>query len=272
MSAVSLSGITVRFNAGTELELAALDDVSLDIEAGSFTIVVGSNGSGKSTLLSVLAGEIAPERGTITIDGIDVTRLAVHKRAPFIGRVFQDPFAGTAPGLTVAENIAIAAMRGHRRLLRHAVREDIREQITTRVASFGMGLEQRLDTPMHSLSGGQRQALTLLMATWNRPRVLLLDEHTAALDPKSADRIASISADVIAAEGLTAVMVTHSMQQASHFGDRLVLMHRGIVALDLRGAEKRALRPHALLARFESLRRQDALTPDAAEMLRNQYI
>ncbi len=272
MTAVSLHDVTVRFHAGTELELAALDSVSLDIEAGSFTIIIGSNGSGKSTLLSMLAGEVLPERGTVMIGGIDVTRMPVHRRAAFIGRVFQDPFAGTAPGLTVAENIAIAAMRGRRRLLRHAVRDEIREQISARVATFGMGLEQRLDTPMHALSGGQRQALTLLMATWNRPQLLLLDEHTAALDPKSADRIASISAEIIAAERLTAVMVTHSLQQASLFGDRLVLMHRGSVAMDVAGAEKRAQRPHALLARFEALRRQDALTPDAAAMLRARYI
>ena len=201
-----------------------------------------------------------------------MTRWPEHRRAQFIGRVFQNPFSGTAPNLSIAENLALSARRGRPRGLGWALESNLMARMHGTVRSLKMGLEDRLDNAIGSLSGGQRQALTLLMATWLKPKLLLLDEHTAALDPKSADQVIKLSDEIISREKLTTLMVTHSMQQAANLGDRLIMMHRGNIVHDLRGAEKRRLRAEDLLARFEDLRRADQLDETAAELLRRAYV
>jgi putative ABC transport system ATP-binding protein len=260
------------FNTGTPNEVRALEGVDLTIDDGSFVIVVGTNGSGKSTLLNAVAGTFALDSGSIHLDGIDITRWPEHRRASIVGRVFQNPFSGTAPNMSVAENLTLAARRGRRRGLGWALSGAIRRELRERVRGLGMGLEDRLDNTIGSLSGGQRQALTLLIATWLKPRLLLLDEHTAALDPKSADQVIRLSREIVEREGLTTLMVTHSMTQAVHLGDRLVMMYRGRMIHDFRGAEKRRLRVEELLARFEDVRRAEQLDETAAEMLRRAYV
>ena len=264
--------IVKTFNAQTPNEVRALQGVDLSIEEGSFVIVIGGNGSGKSTLLNAVAGTFFVDSGALLLDGTDVTAWPEHRRASMIGRVFQNPFSGTAPSMTIAENLALAARRGKSRGLAWALGPKMRDEFRDRVRRLNMRLEERLDNAIGSLSGGQRQALTLLMATWLKPRLLLLDEHTAALDPKSADQVIALSEEIVARDRLTTLMVTHSMQQAAHLGDRLVMMHRGAVLHDFRGAEKRRLRADELLARFEDVRRADQLDESAAEMLRRLYV
>ena len=235
-------------------------------------MVIGTNGSGKSTLLNAVAGTFLVDEGSINIGGEEVTGWAEHRRAQHIGRVFQNPFSGTAPTLSVAENLALASRRGQTRGLGFALAGANRDRMVAAIQGLGMGLETRLDNAIGSLSGGQRQALTLLMATWLKPKLLLLDEHTAALDPRSADQVVRITDRIIARDSLTAMMVTHSMQQAVTYGDRLVMMHRGRIIHDVSGAEKRRLRVEDLLARFEEVRRADLLDASAAELLRARYI
>jgi putative ABC transport system ATP-binding protein len=260
------------FNAGTPNEVRALRGVDLTIENGSFVIVIGTNGSGKSTLLNAIAGSFIVDQGTITVNGTDITSWPEHRRASMIGRVFQNPFSGTAPSMSVAENLALAARRGKPRGLGWALTRSMRDEFRDRVRRLNMRLEDRLENPIGSLSGGQRQALTLLMASWLKPDLLLLDEHTAALDPKSADQVIELSDEIVKRDRLTTLMVTHSMQQAANLGDRLVMMHRGEPIHDFAGAEKRRLRPDDLLNRFEDLRRADQLDESAAEMLRRNYV
>jgi len=269
---LELRGVAKTFNGGTPNEVRALRGVDLTLDDGSFLVVVGTNGSGKSTLLNAVAGAFSVDAGTIRLAGRDVTRWPEHRRAHLIGRVFQNPFSGTAPDMSIAENLQLAARRGHRRRLAWALRAGLRAALHERVRRLGMGLEDRLDNAIGSLSGGQRQALTLLMATWLKPALLLLDEHTAALDPKSADQVVRLSEEVIAHDRLTTLMVTHSMQQAVNLGDRLIMMHRGQILHDLRGAEKVRLRVDDLLARFEEVRRSEQLDESAAEMLRRAYV
>ena len=259
------------FNARTPNEVRSLQSVNLDLDSGSFVIIIGTNGSGKSTLLNAVAGTWFVDAGKIELDGRDVTRWPEYKRAALLGRVFQNPFSGTAPNLSIAENVALAARRGMRRGLGWSRERKLMDQIRGAVSQLNMGLENRLDNAIGSLSGGQRQALTLMMATWVQPKLLLLDEHTAALDPKSADQVIRLSEEIISRDKLTSLMVTHSMHQAVHLGDRLIMMHRGKVIHDYRGAEKRRLSPEDLLARFEDLRRADQLDESAAEMLRRTY-
>src|SRR5262249_2797722 len=234
---------------------------------GSLVVVIGTNGSGKSTLLNAVAGTFLLDSGSIRIAGRDVTRWPEHRRASLIGRVFQDPFKGTAPSMSIAENLALAARRGRPRRLGWGLPRQVRKEIQETVNMFGMGLENMLDNPIGSLSGGQRQALTLVMATWLRPDLLLLDEHTPALDPQSAEQVIRVSTEIIARERLTPLMVTHSMQQAAHLGDRLLMMYQGRILYDFHGAEKRRLRAEDLVARFEELRRQELLDETAAAML-----
>lgn len=269
---VEVRGLRKVFGADTPNELRALQGVDLAIDPGSFVVIIGTNGSGKSTLLNVIAGTFPPDSGRIVLDGRDVTAWPEHRRAALVGRVFQNPFSGTAPSLSIAENLALASRRGRPRGLGWALGSDLRRQIVERVGRLGLGLEDRLDTPIGTLSGGQRQALTLLMASWLEPRLLLLDEHTAALDPKSADHVIHLTEDIVSRDRLTAIMVTHSMEQAAHLGDRLVMMHRGAVLHDFSGAEKRRLRPSDLLARFESVQRAERLDESAADMLRRTYV
>ncbi len=269
---LKLRNVWKTFHAGTPNEVRSLRGVDLDLEDGSFLIIIGTNGSGKSTLLNAVAGAWPVDAGTIQMDGRDVTRWPEYRRASLVGRVFQNPFSGTSPNLTIAENLALASRRGMRRGLGWARDGKTMDQIRDAVSRLNMGLENRLDNAIGSLSGGQRQALTLMMATWVKPRLLLLDEHTAALDPKSADQVIKLSEEIIARDQLTSLMVTHSMQQAVNLGDRLIMMHRGAVIHDYRGAEKRRLRPEDLLARFEDLRRADRLDESAAEMLQRTYV
>ena len=269
---LELRGISKTFNAGTVNAVQALHTVDLAIDEGAFLIVIGGNGSGKSSLLNAVAGTFFVDSGCVRIDGTDVTRWPEHARARLIGRVFQNPFSGTAAQMSIAENVALAARRGRARGLRWALSPHRLTEIGSRVRQLGMGLEERLHNSIGTLSGGQRQALTLLMATCLKPRLLLLDEHTAALDPKSAEQVIRLSRDIVQRDQLTTMMVTHSMQQAASLGDRLIMMHRGRILHDFRGAEKRRLRAHDLLARFDEVRRGELLDESAAEMLSRQYV
>lgn len=269
---LSLTGIRKTFNPGTVNEVRALQGVDLVIEDGSFVIVLGMNGSGKSTLLNAVAGTFIVDHGRIELAGRDVTRWPEHRRASLIGRVFQNPFSGTAPNMSIAENFALASHRGRPRGLTPALDKSLMGPLRDRIASLKMGLENRLDNAIGSLSGGQRQALTLLMATWLKPELLLLDEHTAALDPKSADQVIALSEEVIERDKLTTLMVTHSMQQAVTLGDRLIMMHRGRVLHDFRGAEKKRLRAEDLIDLFDEVRRRDLLDESAAAMLQALYV
>ena len=267
-----LDGVTKTFSAGTPNEVRALRGVSLSIEPGAFVVVVGTNGSGKSTLLGAVAGSIPVDAGTVRLSGRDVTRWGEHRRASLVGRVFQNPFSGTAPQLSVAENLALAVGRGRRRGLRRLLGGSLYREIAERVRALAMGLEERLDQPIGLLSGGQRQALTLLMATWQQPELLLLDEHTAALDPKSADQVNRLTDRVVREQGLTTLMVTHSMHQAVNLGSRLVMMNHGSVLHDFDATEKRRLRVEDLLSNFEEVRRGERLDEDAARLLREAYV
>ena len=269
---LEVRGIDKTFNPGTPNEVRPLQGVDLTVQEGSFVVVIGTNGSGKSTLLNAVAGTFIVDAGTIHIAGTDVTRWPEHRRAGLIGRVFQNPFSGTAPNLTIAENLALAARRGRRRGLGWLLGSKLSAGMRERVRRLDMGLEDRLDSPIGTLSGGQRQALTLLMATWLKPELLLLDEHTAALDPKSADQVMSLSDDIVSRQRLTTLMVTHSMQQAASYGDRLLMVHRGRIVRDWTGAEKRRLRADDLVAQFEDLRRTEQLDESAAHLLRRQYV
>jgi len=266
------TGLTKTFDAGSPNEVRALDGVTLEFDDGAFVVVVGTNGSGKSTLLGALAGEFALDGGRIELDGIDITGWPVYRRARWIGRVFQNPFAGTAPGMTIAENLTLAARRDRRFGLARALSRRRRDVFVQKVRSLNMGLEGRLDHEIGSLSGGQRQALTLLMATWVKPRLLLLDEHTAALDPKTAAVVIRLTREIVDRDRLTTLMVTHSMQQAVNLGDRLIMMHRGRIIHDIRSEEKRRLRAEDLLERFEDVRRIEALDASAADLLRSRYV
>lgn len=269
---LKVQGIRKTFYAGTPNEVRSLRGVDLHLAEGSFVIIIGTNGCGKSTLLNTVSGTIPVDEGSIHLNGHDMTKWPEYRRAPMIGRVFQNPFSGTSPGLTIAENLALASRRGMRRGLGWIRDSKLMIEMRERVGRLGMGLENRLDDPIGTLSGGQRQALTLMMATWVKPKLLLLDEHTAALDPKSADQVIQLSEEVIARENLTALMVTHSMQQAVNLGDRLIMMHRGQIIHDFQGAEKRRLKPAELLALFEDIRRSDQLDESTAEMLRRVYV
>jgi putative ABC transport system ATP-binding protein len=269
---LDIRGISKTFHAGTSNEVRALQSVSATIEEGSFVIVIGTNGSGKSSLLNAVAGTFPIDSGSLRLAGRDVTGWPEHRRARLIGRVFQNPFSGTAANMTIAENLALAARRGLGRGLGWALGGDLRAEFRNRVRRLNLGLEDRLDNAIGSLSGGQRQALTLLMATWLKPKLLLLDEHTAALDPKSADQVIAVSEQIIEQERLTTLMVTHSMQQAAYLGDRLLMMYRGRVIFDLRGAAKQRLEPGDLLARFEEVRRGELLDEAAAALLEQCYV
>jgi len=269
---LEIDNIRKTFHAGTPNEVRALQGVDLRIEDGSFVIVIGTNGSGKSTLLNAVAGSFFVDSGRLRLDGYDMTRWPENRRAKLIGRVFQNPFTGTAPSLSIAENLVLAAKRGQARGLGRALSPTRRQEMFERVRAMGLGLENRLDNAIGSLSGGQRQSLTLLMAGLVRPNLLLLDEHTAALDPKSADQVIRLTEEIIRRDRLTTLMVTHSMHQAASLGDRLIMMVRGRVLHDFRGAEKQKLTPEDLLERFDEVRRADQLDETAAAMLERQYV
>lgn len=269
---LEISNLCKTFNTGTVNEVKSLQDVSLSIEDGSFVCVLGTNGSGKSTLLNAVAGTFLPDAGTIFLNGKNISRWPEHKRACQIGRVFQNPFSGTAPGMSIGENLALAAKRGKKRGLGWGLPSAVLRDLKTRVKSLNMGLEDRLHTPIGKLSGGQRQALTLLMASWLKPDLLLLDEHTAALDPKTASKVIELTEHIVTEGQLTTLMVTHSMQQAVNLGERIIMMHQGRIKYDFRGEEKKRLKVPDLLALFDELRRKDQIDTGVAELLLGNYV
>lgn len=271
-AALRLEGISHVFHRGTPGEVRALDSVDLALEGGSFTVVLGTNGSGKSSLLNAIAGSLALTDGRVYLDADDITEWSEQRRARRISRVFQNPFTGTASDLSVAENLALAAGRAGRRGLRRTLARERRSAVREQVARLGLGLEDRLDTPIGLLSGGQRQALTLLMATMVKPSLLLLDEHTAALDPRSAEQVIRLTQAAVARGALTTLMVTHSLGQAVALGDRVLVMHRGRVVYDLGDVRRRRISEADLLQLFDRLRWADRLDSSAAEMLRRAYI
>ncbi|WP_282005194.1 ABC transporter ATP-binding protein [Propioniciclava sinopodophylli] len=238
----------------TPNEKVALDGVDLTLAEGDFVTVIGSNGAGKSTLLNLVAGEFRPEAGTVRIDGVDVTKMPVHKVARWVGRVFQDPMAGTTPNGTIEQNLAMAFARGKTRGLRTGVTRAKRELFREELASLELGLENRLRTDVGLLSGGQRQALSLLMATFSGPKILLLDEHTAALDPARAALVTRLTDEAVARHGLTTLMVTHNMHQALSMGNRLIMMHEGRIIYDLAGEDKKKATTDDLLHEFAKLK------------------
>ncbi|MGY3496432.1 ABC transporter ATP-binding protein [Bradyrhizobium sp. USDA 4502] len=243
-----LNDLHVTFNVGTPTEVRALRGVNLDISPGEFVTVIGSNGAGKSTLLSAIVGAVRPSRGTIKLGAQDITDWPASKRAADVGRVFQEPRLGTCGSLSIEENLALAAKRGRRRGFSTALSGG--RQFADKLARLGLGLEDRMSTPIGLLSGGQRQAVSLLMATLLPMKILVLDEHTAALDPAAAAKVLSLSAEIADADGLTVLMVTHSMGDALALGTRTILMDRGVVALDVSGEERRKLDIPALLQLF----------------------
>ena len=247
---LEIKNISKTFNAGTVNEKVALNGVSLTLKEGDFVTVIGGNGAGKSTLLNAVAGVWPVDSGTISIGGVDVTRLPEHKRAKYIGRVFQDPMTGTAATMQIEENLALAARRGKPRTLRTGITRKEREEYKELLKTLDLGLENRLTARVGLLSGGQRQALTLLMATMNRPKLLLLDEHTAALDPATADKVLELTRSIVAEQGITCLMVTHNMRQALELGNRTLMMNGGKIVFDVRGEERSRMTVDDLLERF----------------------
>ena len=254
--------LKLTFGHGTPLENPVLRDLSLTIATGEFVTVIGSNGAGKSTVLNALSGEAMVDDGRILIDNRDVTRLPTHKRAGLVARVFQDPLAGTCEDLTIEENMALALRRGQRRGLRPAVKREHRDTFRQQLAHLELGLEDRLNDKMGLLSGGQRQAVSLLMASLNPSKILLLDEHTAALDPRTGQFVLELTKRIVAEQNLTTVMVTHSMKQALEVGTRTVMLHQGQVIFDIHGDERKGLEVRDLLALFEA-QRGESLDDDA---------
>ena len=245
--------ISKTFNPGTINEKKALDKLSLHLAPGEFVTVIGGNGAGKSTMLNAVAGTWPVDEGRITIDGTDVTALPDFRRAPYIGRVFQDPMLGTAPDMWLEENLALALRRGKPRGLRWGISDAERRQYRDKLAALGLGLEDRMTTKVGLLSGGQRQAVTLLMAALQKPKLLLLDEHTAALDPATAAKVLQLSDQIVTENNLTALMITHNMSDAIKHGSRLIMMHQGHIILDISGEEKKHLTKRELLDRFAAL-------------------
>ncbi len=247
---LELKNIYKTFNPGTVNEKRALQGLSLSLADGDFVTVIGGNGAGKSTMLNIISGAYSVDEGSISIGGVDVTRLPEYKRAPYIGRVFQDPMMGTAATMQIEENLALAARRGQRRGLRTGISRAEREQYRELLKILDLGLEDRLTSKVGLLSGGQRQALTLLMATLKKPQLLLLDEHTAALDPKTAAKVLSATEQIVRRDNLTTLMITHNMRDAIAHGNRLIMLYDGRVVVDVRGEEKRRLTVEDLLEKF----------------------
>ena len=248
---LDINHIAKTFNPGTITEKKALTDCDLHLNAGDFVTVIGGNGAGKSTMLNAVSGAFQVDRGSILIDGTDVTRLPEYKRAKFLGRVFQDPMTGTAATMSIEENLALAYRRGKRRTLRWGVTAKERDLYREELKTLELGLEDRMSSKVGLLSGGQRQALTLLMATLQKPKLLLLDEHTAALDPKTAQKVLHLTRKLISEHNLTALMVTHNMKDALQYGNRTIMMHEGRIILDIGQETKERLKVEDLLQMFE---------------------
>ena len=247
---IVLSDIAITFNKGTPLEMPALRGVNLAIPRGQFVTMIGSNGAGKSTLLNILSGELVPDSGRVLLDDVDVTKRPIHARAPMIARMFQDPRAGICEQMSILENIAIASGRTSPRGFSFAITEGLRKRAMERLSNLGLGLEKRLDDRVALLSGGQRQALSLIMATFGSAKILLLDEHTAALDPGAGDLVMRLTDSVVGQFDITTVMVTHSMRQALDFGRRIIMLHQGSIILDISGAERASVTLDNLLDLF----------------------
>ena len=247
---LEIKNIFKTFNPGTINEKRALNGVSLTLNDGDFVTIIGGNGAGKSTLMNAIAGVFGVDAGSILIDGVDVTNLPEYKRAKYIGRVFQDPMMGTAATMQIEENLALAARRGAKRTLRSGITKAEREKYREQLKILDLGLENRMTAKVGLLSGGQRQALTLLMATLKKPKLLLLDEHTAALDPKTAEKVLDATERIVAKDRLTTVMITHNMRDAIAHGNRLIMMYDGKILIDVSGEEKRSLTVEQLLALF----------------------
>ena len=254
---LALKDITKRFHKGSINEVLALNGVELDIDKGDFITVIGSNGAGKSTTLNCIAGAFYPDKGSITLNGQDITGWPEYSRAKFIGRVFQDPLMGSAASLSIEENLALADLRGKRRGLSAGVKARDRGRYRELLAQIGLGLEDRLKDKVGLRSGGQRQSLTMIMATMVRPEILLLDEHTAALDPKTAGHVLELTNNLVESQKLTTLMVTHNMNHALKLGNRLVMMHQGRVILDIKGEEKSRFSVEDLLERFFTLKGEE---------------
>ncbi|MBQ2925623.1 MAG: ABC transporter ATP-binding protein [Ruminiclostridium sp.] len=247
---LELKGLYKTFNAGTVNEKRAINGLDLTLEDGDFVTIIGGNGAGKSTMLNLISGVFPADEGTITLNGVDLTHLPEHKRAKYLGRVFQDPMMGTAATMGIEENLALANRRGRSRGLGKGITREERELFRARLATLGLGLEDRMTSKVGLLSGGQRQALTLLMATLKKPELLLLDEHTAALDPKTADKVLQLTEEIVARDKLTTLMVTHNMKNAIQYGNRLIMMDSGRVVVDIKGEEKKNLTVRDLLEKF----------------------
>ncbi len=250
---LEIKNVFKTFNKGTVNEKCALKGLNLTLNDGDFCTVIGGNGAGKSTMLNAIAGVWPVDSGAIMIDGKDVSALPEHKRAPYLGRVFQDPMTGTVADMEIVENLAVAARRGKRRGLSWGVKKEERETYSQMLKEFDLGLENRMTTKVGLLSGGQRQAITLLMATIKKPKLLLLDEHTAALDPKTAAKVLELSDKIIKDNHLTALMVTHNMKDAIAHGNRLIMMNDGKIILDISGEDKKNLTVDQLLQMFEKV-------------------
>ena len=251
---LEIKSINKTFFPGTVNERKALRDINLNLAAAEFVTVIGSNGAGKSTILNMVGGKLRPDTGTVSIDGKEVTKLPDHARAKYIGRVFQDPMAGTAPNMSIEENMSLALGRGKFRGLASGVTKRKRDQFVDELASLELGLENRLKSKVGLLSGGQRQALSLLMATFSGPKILLLDEHTAALDPQRAALVARLTEEIVERHKLTTLMVTHNMEQALRLGSRLIMMHDGQIILDLDSEQKAKMTVPDLLHEFEKIK------------------
>ena len=247
---LELKGLYKTFNAGTVNEKRAINGLDLTLEDGDFVTVIGGNGAGKSTMLNLISGVFPADAGTITLNGVDITNLPEHKRARYLGRVFQDPMMGTAATMGIEENLALANRRGKSRGLARGITAQERTLYKQQLATLGLGLEERMTSKVGLLSGGQRQALTLLMATLKKPELLLLDEHTAALDPKTAETIMVLTGKVVKEKKLTALMVTHNLRYAVEYGDRLLMLHHGQIVLDKAGEEKAKVTTEGLLEVF----------------------
>lgn len=252
-----LDGIMKVFNRGSQDEKHALNNVSLHLRPGDFATVIGSNGAGKSTLMNIISGVLSPDEGQIWIDGVRVDNLPEYRRASMIGRVFQDPMAGTAPNMSIEENLSIAFARGKRRTFRRGVTRQQREHFRELLATLGIGLENRLGAKVGLLSGGERQALSLLMATMNRPKILLLDEHTAALDPNRARLVTELTEKIVREHRLTTLMITHNMEQAIQLGNRLIMMDKGEIILNIADEEKQRLTVPKLLELFRRIKGEE---------------
>lgn len=269
---ISLKNISVKFNARTVDEVYALKNINLEIHEGEFVTVIGTNGSGKSTLLNVIAGNIETDAGQLLIHNRDMTRMPAYRRAAEISRVFQNPYMSTAPDMSIAENLLMAWFRGKNRYPVFSLNKKLLGMFSERLLELEMGLEDRLNNAAGTLSGGQRQAITLLMAVLRKPKILLLDEHTAALDPKTAAQVSKLTSKFIKAGNLTALMVTHSMKQALEMGSRIIMMHRGQIISDIPAKEKELLTVEDLLGKFDNIRKKEKLTPELMENFRRQYV